>query len=83
MELLGSDINATTSSNDDADGLVDRVDALKDVVDAATVGCVVDGSDTEDVDAIDKAIHDPVLALDADDHLATGRSEGIITDGGF
>ena len=75
-ELLGGDVDAAARRDDDADGLVDDVDALEDVDGVVVVG---DG-DAEDVDAVDEAIHDAVAALDADDDLAAGGSEGVIAD---
>lgn len=48
-ELLRSDVDAAAGGDDNADGLVDDVDALEDVDGVVVVG---DG-DAEDVDAVD------------------------------
>lgn len=76
-ELFRRDVDAAAGSDDDADGLVDDVDALEDVDGVVVVG---DG-DAEDIDAVHEAVDDAVAALDADDDLAAGSGEGIIADG--
>lgn len=76
-ELLRRDVDAAAGGDDDADGLVDDVDALEDV----DGGVVVGGGDAEDVDGVDEAVHHAVPALHADDHLAAGGGERVVTDG--
>lgn len=76
-ELLRGNINAAAGGDDDADSLVNDVDALEDIDRVIMIG---DG-DPEDVDAVDKAVYDAVAALDADDDLAAGGSEGVVADG--
>lgn len=76
-ELLRRDIDAAARRDDDADGLVDDVDALEDIDGVVVVG---DG-DAEDVDAVHEAVYDAVAALNADDDLATGGGEGVVADG--
>ena len=76
-ELLRRDVDAAARRDDNAHGLVDDVDALEHVHGVVVVG---DG-DAEDVDAVHEAVHDAVAALDADDDLAAGRSEGVVADG--
>lgn len=83
MELLGGHVDAAAGGDDDADGLVDGVDAVEDVVGAGAVGRGVDGGDAEDVDGVDEAVDEAVLALGADGELAAGGGEGVVAEGGF
>lgn len=76
-ELLGRNVNATAGGDDDADGLIDDVDALEDVDRVVVIG----GGDSEDVDGVHEAVDDSVPALDADDDLAAGGGQGIVADG--
>lgn len=76
-ELLRRNVDAAAGGDDDADGLVDDVDALEDVDGVVVVG---DG-DAEDIDAVHEAVHDAVAALDADDDLAARGGEGVVADG--
>lgn len=48
-KLLRGDVDAAAGGDDDADGLVDDVDALEDVDGVVMVG----GGNAEDVDAVD------------------------------
>lgn len=76
VELLGGDVDAAAGGDEDADGLVDGVDAVEDV---GGVG----GGDGEDVDGVDEAVDDAVLGLGADGELAAGGGEGVVAEGGF
>lgn len=77
-ELLWGHVNASTGGDDDADGLINDVDAVKDIDGVVMVG----GGDTQNVDTVDEPVHDPITALDADDELAAGGGKWVVADGG-
>lgn len=81
VELLRRDVDAAAGGHDHVHGLVDRVDALEDVVGAA-VPVAVGRGDAQDVDAVDEAVYNAVLALDADQELTAGGGEGVVAEGG-
>lgn len=67
-ELLGGYLDAATGGDNDADGLVNDVDALEDI-DGVVVVC---GGDAQNIDAVNESVYDPISALNADDELTAG-----------
>lgn len=67
VEFLGSDVNAAARRYDDANGLVNDVDALEDIDGVIVIGV----GDAKDVDGVDESVDDAVAGLDTDDELST------------
>lgn len=53
------------------------MDALEDVDRVVMIG----GGDAEDVDGVDEAVDDSVPRFDANDELAAGGGEWVVTEG--
>lgn len=62
-EFFGGDVHATAGGYDDANGLINYVDALENVDQIVVIG----GSDSEDVNGVHKAVNDAILTFNAND----------------
>lgn len=80
-ELLRSHVDAAAGRDDDADGLVDDVDALEDV-DGGLIVVLIGGGDSEHVDRVHETVHNAVPAFHSDNELAARGGERIVAERG-
>ena len=80
-EFLRSHVDAATRRDDDADGLVDDVDALEHV-DGGLIVVLIGGGNSEHVDRVHETVHNAVPAFHSDDELAARGGERIVAERG-